>query len=70
MLKEIKGEEAKKLVKKCPVKVFDIEDLGNGIRFINLSDCYVLLCLGGANHTQIQIDVECSDKFKPRAQMF
>ncbi|KAJ3693261.1 hypothetical protein LUZ60_008741 [Juncus effusus] len=28
--KEIKGEEAVELVKKCPVKVFDIEDLANG----------------------------------------
>ncbi|XP_072971070.1 uncharacterized protein [Typha angustifolia] len=30
MLKEVKGEDAEELVKKCPVKVFDIEDLGNG----------------------------------------
>uniref|UniRef100_A0A0E0K4N1 DNA-directed RNA polymerase RpoA/D/Rpb3-type domain-containing protein n=1 Tax=Oryza punctata TaxID=4537 RepID=A0A0E0K4N1_ORYPU len=28
--KEIKGDNAEKLVKKCPVNVFDIEDLGNG----------------------------------------
>uniref|UniRef100_A0A0E0GCG8 DNA-directed RNA polymerase RpoA/D/Rpb3-type domain-containing protein n=1 Tax=Oryza nivara TaxID=4536 RepID=A0A0E0GCG8_ORYNI len=27
--KEIKGDNAEKLVKKCPVNVFDIEDLGN-----------------------------------------
>nr|CAB3452695.1 unnamed protein product [Digitaria exilis] len=28
-LKQIEGDEAEELVKKCPVKVFDIEDLGN-----------------------------------------
>ncbi|KAG6516998.1 DNA-directed RNA polymerases I and III subunit RPAC1-like isoform X2 [Zingiber officinale] len=27
---EVKGQDAEKLVKKCPVNVFDIEDLGNG----------------------------------------
>ncbi|WOL19197.1 DNA-directed RNA polymerases I and III subunit rpac1-like [Canna indica] len=30
LLKEVKGTDAEKLVKKCPVNVFDIEDLGNG----------------------------------------
>ncbi|CAH9063980.1 unnamed protein product [Cuscuta epithymum] len=30
LLREIKGAEAEELVKKCPVKVFDIEDLGKG----------------------------------------
>ncbi|KAJ1260029.1 hypothetical protein BS78_10G200900 [Paspalum vaginatum] len=30
ILEEIKGDNAEKLVKKCPVNVFDIEDLGNG----------------------------------------
>ncbi|KAL6629273.1 hypothetical protein ACP70R_029038 [Stipagrostis hirtigluma subsp. patula] len=30
LLKEIEGDDAEELVKKCPVKVFDIEDLGNG----------------------------------------
>ncbi|KAF8700152.1 hypothetical protein HU200_034522 [Digitaria exilis] len=30
-LKQIEGDEAEELVKKCPVNVFDIEDLGNGI---------------------------------------
>ncbi|KAF8673192.1 hypothetical protein HU200_048742 [Digitaria exilis] len=29
-LKQIEGDEAEELVKKCPVNVFDIEDLGNG----------------------------------------
>lgn len=28
MLKDIEGEDAQKLVKKCPVNVFDIEDIG------------------------------------------
>jgi hypothetical protein len=27
---EIKGDQAEELVKKCPVHVFDIEDLGPG----------------------------------------
>ncbi|KAG6465977.1 DNA-directed RNA polymerases I and III subunit RPAC1-like [Zingiber officinale] len=27
---EVKGQDAEKLVKKCPLNVFDIEDLGNG----------------------------------------
>lgn len=30
LLKEIKGDDAENLVAKCPVKVFDIEDLGKG----------------------------------------
>ncbi|XP_066324759.1 uncharacterized protein [Miscanthus floridulus] len=30
ILEEIKGAQAEELVKKCPVSVFDIEDLGNG----------------------------------------
>lgn len=30
LLKEIKDGDAEELVKKCPVNVFDIEDLGNG----------------------------------------
>ncbi|XP_064990850.1 uncharacterized protein LOC135628214 isoform X4 [Musa acuminata AAA Group] len=30
LLKEVTGDVAEKLVKKCPVNVFDIEDLGNG----------------------------------------
>jgi len=29
-LEQIEGDEAEELVKKCPVNVFDIEDLGNG----------------------------------------
>jgi DNA-directed RNA polymerase I and III subunit RPAC1 len=28
LLKEIRGEKAKQLVELCPMKVFDIEDLG------------------------------------------
>ncbi|KQK14376.1 DNA-directed RNA polymerases I and III subunit rpac1 [Brachypodium distachyon] len=32
LLKEIKDGEAEELVKKCPVNVFDIEDLGNGAK--------------------------------------
>ena len=34
LLKEIKNEDAENLVVKCPVKVFDIEDIGNGKPFI------------------------------------
>ncbi|CAN6204972.1 unnamed protein product [Urochloa humidicola] len=30
ILEQIEGDEAEELVKKCPVNVFDIEDLGNG----------------------------------------
>ncbi|KAG8386006.1 hypothetical protein BUALT_Bualt03G0104100 [Buddleja alternifolia] len=30
LLQEIKGEKAEELVKKCPVNVFDIEDIGRG----------------------------------------
>lgn len=30
LLKEIEGKKAEQLVKKCPVKVFDIEDIGGG----------------------------------------
>lgn len=32
LLQEVKDEKAEELVKKCPVKVFDIEDVGNGKR--------------------------------------
>lgn len=28
--KEIEGKKAEELVKKCPVGVFDLEDIGNG----------------------------------------
>lgn len=30
LLKEVKGKDAEKLVKKCPANVFDIEDIGHG----------------------------------------
>nr|GMC53409.1 DNA-directed RNA polymerases I and III subunit rpac1 isoform X1 [Ipomoea batatas] len=30
LLREIEGDEAEQLVEKCPVKVFDIEDIGKG----------------------------------------
>lgn len=30
LLQEVEGEMAEKLVEKCPVNVFDIEDVGNG----------------------------------------
>lgn len=35
LLQEIEGEKAEELVKKCPVKVFDIEEMGKG----NVSCC-------------------------------
>lgn len=31
LLRDIEGDDAEALVKKCPVKVFDIEDIGKGI---------------------------------------
>jgi hypothetical protein len=37
LLEEIEGEEAEKLKNKCPAKVFDVEDLGNGICLMYLS---------------------------------
>lgn len=30
LLRDIEDDEAEELVKKCPVKVFDIEDIGKG----------------------------------------
>lgn len=37
LLEEIVGEKADELVRKCPVKVFDIEDIGKGkMQFIVL----------------------------------
>lgn len=44
LLKELRGEEAQQLVKKCPMKVFDIEDLGGGAsraRVARPRDCSV-----------------------------
>ncbi|XP_076937708.1 uncharacterized protein LOC143616421 [Bidens hawaiensis] len=32
LLQEIENEDAEKLVKKCPVNVFDIEDMGKGVK--------------------------------------
>lgn len=32
MLQDIEDEDAQKLVNKCPVNVFDIEDVGKGTR--------------------------------------
>lgn len=32
LLQEIEGKKAEELVKKCPVGVFDLEDIGNGIQ--------------------------------------
>lgn len=34
LLREIEDDEAEELVEKCPVKVFDIEDIGKGKRSI------------------------------------
>lgn len=31
LLRDIEDDEAETLAKKCPVKVFDIEDIGKGI---------------------------------------
>lgn len=30
LLQEVEGKKAEELVKKCPVGVFDLEDIGNG----------------------------------------
>lgn len=32
LLKEVKGNDAVKLVRKCPVEVFDLEDVGNAVK--------------------------------------
>lgn len=36
LLEEIEGEKAEELVRKCPVKVFDIEDIGKGNMMFNI----------------------------------
>lgn len=44
ILQEANGEKAEELVKKCPVNVFDIEDIGKGkaVMFSELFNSYVL----------------------------
>lgn len=46
LLEDIVGEKADELVKKCPVKVFDIEDIGKGkMQFVFLYNLYDALLL-------------------------
>ncbi|KAG8067104.1 hypothetical protein GUJ93_ZPchr0005g14557 [Zizania palustris] len=59
LLKEIKGDDAVKLVKKCPVKVFDIEDLGNGEKRAVVNDprsCTLCReCVMGPSEEQVRL---------------
>lgn len=43
LLRDIEDDEAEALVKKCPVKVFDIEDIGKGIAAIATFICQSLI---------------------------
>lgn len=43
-MEDIEGVEAEKLVKKCPVKVFDIEDIGRG-KMLSLLEFYMYMLL-------------------------
>lgn len=43
ILQEVNGEKAEELAKKCPVNVFDIEDIGKGksVIFSELFNSYI-----------------------------
>ncbi|KAM0936514.1 putative DNA-directed RNA polymerase [Dioscorea sansibarensis] len=59
LLKEIKGVDAEKLVKKCPVNVFDIEDVGKGEKkavVANPRACTLCReCIRGVNEPQVEL---------------
>ncbi|KAH7684157.1 DNA-directed RNA polymerase protein [Dioscorea alata] len=59
LLKEIKGVDAEKLVKKCPVNVFDIEDVGKGGKkavVANPRACTLCReCIRGVNEPQVEL---------------
>ncbi|THU61365.1 hypothetical protein C4D60_Mb07t22510 [Musa balbisiana] len=59
ILKEVKGDDAEKLVKKCPVGVFDIEDLGNGEKkavVANSRACTLCReCVRGVNEELVEL---------------
>ncbi|KAJ0982020.1 hypothetical protein J5N97_010275 [Dioscorea zingiberensis] len=59
LLKEIKGADAEKLVKKCPVNVFDIEDVGKGDKkaiVANPRACTLCReCIRGVNEPQVEL---------------
>ncbi|XP_008797750.2 DNA-directed RNA polymerases I and III subunit rpac1 [Phoenix dactylifera] len=59
LLKDIKGDDAEKLVKKCPVNVFDIEDLGNGEKKATVSKpraCTLCReCIRGVNEELVEL---------------
>ncbi|KAK8955080.1 hypothetical protein KSP39_PZI001922 [Platanthera zijinensis] len=59
LLKEFKGNDAEKLVKKCPVNVFDIEDVGNGEKKAVVSrprDCTLCReCISGGGEENISL---------------
>lgn len=59
LLKEFKGNDAEKLVKKCPVSVFDIEDVGNGEKKAVVSrprDCTLCReCISGGGEENISL---------------
>lgn len=40
LLEDIEGEKAEELVRKCPVKVFDIEDIGKGKTRVTVASAY------------------------------
>ncbi|KAJ8470673.1 hypothetical protein OPV22_025016 [Ensete ventricosum] len=59
LLKEVKGDDAEKLVKKCPVGVFDIEELGNGDKkaaVVNSRACTLCReCIRGVNEELVEL---------------
>lgn len=42
-MEDVEDELAEELKNKCPVGVFDIEDIGKGKSVSSTSDCYILL---------------------------
>lgn len=42
-MEDVEDELAEELKNKCPVGVFDIEDIGKGYSVSITSDCYILL---------------------------
>ncbi|KAL0916987.1 hypothetical protein M5K25_014543 [Dendrobium thyrsiflorum] len=59
LLKEVKGNDAEKLVKKCPVKVFDLEDVGHAMKKAVVSkprDCTLCReCIGDGGEENIAL---------------
>ncbi|PKU81742.1 DNA-directed RNA polymerases I and III subunit rpac1 [Dendrobium catenatum] len=59
LLKEVRGNDAEKLVKKCPRKVFDLEDVGHAMKKAVVSrprDCTLCReCISGAGEENIAL---------------